>query len=296
MSVAGYWYFNPRTPRGVRQKAKLAQSTMTYISIHAPREGCDYGSLHTCRKESISIHAPREGCDFLALELQIRLIISIHAPREGCDCDILRHNRKLVQFQSTHPARGATPADFTVEIMQGNFNPRTPRGVRLYGYLKLSRACMNFNPRTPRGVRRYRLEVLICLEIFQSTHPARGATQDGAQRFPVIIISIHAPREGCDWLDFRPSGPDGNFNPRTPRGVRLPCMTSTVKSAGISIHAPREGCDRCRRELRHYGHISIHAPREGCDHLIYQNCQLTQISIHAPREGCDTKLFRSCFS
>ena len=34
-----------------------------FISIHAPREGCDEssGALHAA--PGISIHAPREGCD-----------------------------------------------------------------------------------------------------------------------------------------------------------------------------------------------------------------------------------------
>ena len=35
-------------------------------------------------------------------------IISIHAPREGCDADTLNERRKALEFQSTHPARGAT--------------------------------------------------------------------------------------------------------------------------------------------------------------------------------------------
>ncbi len=33
------------------------------ISIHAPREGCDYGGRDWYQSLSISIHAPREGCD-----------------------------------------------------------------------------------------------------------------------------------------------------------------------------------------------------------------------------------------
>ena len=55
---------------------------------------------------------------------------------------------------------------------------------------------------------------------FQSTHPARGAT---VRRPPFCFhfdISIHAPREGCD------------FAPRNDGGMWV-----------ISIHAPREGCD-----------------------------------------------------
>ena len=33
----------------------------------------------------ISIHAPREGCDVLVIHAGVRIGISIHAPREGCD-------------------------------------------------------------------------------------------------------------------------------------------------------------------------------------------------------------------
>ena len=33
---------------------------------------------------------------------------------------------------------------------------------------------------------------------FQSTHPARGATADIVAGTGVTVISIHAPREGCD--------------------------------------------------------------------------------------------------
>ena len=61
----------------------------------------------------------------------------------------------------------------------------------------------NFNPRTPRGVRLLVGELAKLLKQFQSTHPARGATH-GLQHFgAVIIISIHAPREGCDFLPSR---------------------------------------------------------------------------------------------
>ena len=58
----------------------------------------------------ISIHAPREGGDngWLASNQHIR--ISIHAPREGGDgARWLRIASKRL-FQSTPPARGATPS------------------------------------------------------------------------------------------------------------------------------------------------------------------------------------------
>ena len=106
-------------------------------------------------------------------------------------------------------------------------------------------------------------------------------------RLSAFDISIHAPREGRDFI------PDGGFSPTK-----------------ISIHAPREGRDcsaaqwacshpifqstrpargatpRRHRKLRR-AEISIHAPREGRD-LKNVGSQLSmEISIHAPREGRD---------
>ena len=79
---------------------------------------------------------------------------------------------------------------------------------------------INFNPRTPRGVRLVYWQTVAGSTSFQSTHPARGATLfvwdclalcDFNPRTPrgvrlahgggvvaLGVISIHAPREGCD--------------------------------------------------------------------------------------------------
>ena len=57
------------------------------------------------------------------------------------------------------------------------------------------------------------------------------------------IISIHAPREGCDG-----------------------CKVIELPIPSISIHAPREGCDFVLLiSVIDQTVISIHAPREGCD-------------------------------
>ena len=94
----------------------------------------------------------------------------------GVRRDILRHNRKLVQFQSTHPARGATLRDGGSTQHQHNFNPRTPRGVR-------------------------REDVDNCpVNTKISIHAPREGCDHGLKRKNLAgtIISIHAPREGCD--------------------------------------------------------------------------------------------------
>ena len=99
---------------------------------------------------------------------------------------------------------------------------------------------------------------------FQSTHPARGATSSMGSEVVVLQISIHAPREGCDQAigQIRPTVKD--FNPRTPRGGRLVLDEADLGTV-ISIHAPREGCDPPSRRQTPSMLISIHAPREGCD-------------------------------
>ena len=103
------------------------------------------------------------------------MAISIHAAQEGCDNGRRSHEKN-----------------------SNDFNPRSPRGLRLMvRYLELQ-AAINFNPRSPRGLRRY-------------------------------IYS-----NGCFLFDFNPRSPRGlrqmfvnfirrasnDFNPRSPRGLR----------------------------------------------------------------------------
>ena len=119
----------------------------------------------------ISIHAPREGCDYITFLELSRREISIHAPREGCDNYAAWYTQNHMPFQSTHPVRGAT---FTGYDSAESFQ-------------------------------------------FQSTHPVRGATWWSCINFRCYnIISIHAPREGCDSCPASSETGQGHFNPRTP--------------------------------------------------------------------------------
>ena len=146
-------------------------------------------------------------------------------------------------------------------------------------------------------------------EMFQFTHPARGATPAQATAQAVADVSIHAPREGCD-----------------------EDMDDAIQLELVSIHAPREGCDFLCLGLLEAVVVSIHAPREGCDSsemlrstpmwsfnsrtprgvrpihnattfdvlkfqfthpargatVVSKGSNLSdKVSIHAPREGCD---------
>ena len=103
------------------------------ISIHAPRTGSDGGGrIPTLYAQSISIHAPRTGSDkhpnttrrkppyfnprsphgerqSTGAPLSASQGISIHAPRTGSDKPPTPQNIFVRRFQSTLPARGATP-------------------------------------------------------------------------------------------------------------------------------------------------------------------------------------------
>ena len=56
-----------------------------YVSIHAPRAGCDLKCNRQVTPLYVSIHAPRAGCDIVQITIVKDKQVSIHAPRAGCD-------------------------------------------------------------------------------------------------------------------------------------------------------------------------------------------------------------------
>ena len=78
---------------------------------------------------------------------------------------------------------------------------------------------------------------------FQSTHPVRGATHQHADARKLDIISIHAPREGCDWVISLMTGMSIRFQSTHPVRGATETVPRTHDIGHISIHAPREGCD-----------------------------------------------------
>ena len=63
---------------------------------------------------------------------------------------------------------------------------------------RLAALTENFNPRPPRGGRPHSARLSFSPARFQSTPPARGATQHIITHRGFRHISIHAPREGGD--------------------------------------------------------------------------------------------------
>ena len=65
---------------------------------------------------------------------------------------------------------------------------------------------------------------LLWLNRFQSTPPARGATTVCQQRYTGQTISIHAPREGGDYVDTGISPEYDEFQSTPPaRGATAAC-------------------------------------------------------------------------
>src|SRR5436190_1019005 len=103
------------------------------------------------------------------------MAVSIHAPRAGSDVTLGTDIQDRNVFQSTPPARGATPLAGHCASRVRRFNPRPPRGER-----------PSSAPRRGNAGG------------FQSTPPARGATGVRCYGKSPAGVSIHAPRAGSD--------------------------------------------------------------------------------------------------
>ena len=126
-------------------------------------------------------------------------------------------------------------------------------------------------------------------QIFQSTHPMRGATLclDGYTTLNKFQ-STH-PMRGATLLADELRQIIWDFNPRTPCGVRL--NGTPVVSLGLPFQSthPMRGATVPLGKWLFRNDISIHAPHAGCD--VYAGLALDHeaISIHAPHAGCDQR-------
>ena len=131
----------------------------------------------------------------------------------------------------------------------------------------------HFNPRSPHGERQQCAGLLQPFFAFQSTLPARGATQQPFMAEIVPLISIHAPRTGSD-----------------------PLARACAGLVTISIHAPRTGSDSIGQlSTRVNSAISIHAPRTGSDVLLLiANARTGTFQSTLPARGATTSSPASC--
>ena len=195
----GKYIISIHAPRGGCDINKLSGEIKCIISIHAPRGGCDalyvgnYGTIIIFQSTHlaggataissryscvlvISIHAPRGGCDVSVIDaLTVRQKISIHAPRGGCDGIQNQLCNMAAQFQSTHPAGGATSpdafdtiiCDISIHAPRGGCDGSASGRIAEYG---------RFQSTHPAGGATMTGDRTLCMATFQSTHPAGGAT------------------------------------------------------------------------------------------------------------------------
>ena len=150
-------------------------------------------------------------------------IISIHALREESDLRICRASKYFITYFNPRSPRGERHLDlgdsYICEQFQSTLSARraTCQSAKRFWGGK------NFNPRSPRGERRYNDNSCRNQHTFQSTLSARRATffmiYDNMIKF---TISIHALREESDLFFSSRVYFIWYFNPRSPRGERLP--------------------------------------------------------------------------
>ena len=185
-----------------------------------PVRGATEAGLDVVGVGGVSIHAPRAGCDRIIL--RVNVTITRFNSRTPCGVRLSYNiTRSLcIMFQFTHPVRGATPKLSKAPRQSTSFQFTHPvrgatsllqsRRSHIQVSIHAPRAGCNispspvrsqaegFNSRTPCGVRLKAYGTQRFKAMFQFTHPVRGATISSCTILPYCVVSIHAPRAGCD--------------------------------------------------------------------------------------------------
>ena len=191
-----------------------------------------------------------------------RARISIHAPHAGCDSDPTMIVWDPVQFQSTHPTRGATRTLPRLRRQSSDFNPRTPCGVRrepgVYGWSEYT-----ISIHAPHaGCDMAKNKAANKPAQFQSTHP-RGVRLAYCVTKEKEINFNPRPREGCDERTTRSRLSPPDFNPRTREGCDMPMTLRASRCCTFQSTHPRGVRHKVTREPFLALMISIHAPARG---------------------------------
>ena len=177
----------------------VIRSSPSPISTHAPRTGSDTMRGFGQGVLEISTHAPRTGSDESAFKLAASgVTFQPTLPARGATTGTPSSPAMCAHFNPRSPhgeRRGQIPSRCS---SAGHFNPRSPHGERRaaddqrVATVGISThaprtgsdfigcpVCIgqpNFNPRSPHGERLDTATGSVCVETFQPTLPARGAT------------------------------------------------------------------------------------------------------------------------
>ena len=227
--------------RGATRPSRTSATKSVRFQSTLPARGATRTNTMTHAQVDISIHAPRTGSDAAAEKAGVTIEISIHAPRTGSD--------------TGRAAGRGKPQDISIHA------PRTGSDGAAGQPRPLERISIHA-PRT--GSDMTNTKYYIAYGSFQSTLPARGATQ-----------SVHRGRA---------SHP--HFNPRSPHGERrrgncfsflqmvfqstLPARGATTPPAGTACASvfqstlPARGATRFHRITvagKHFNPRSPHGER-----------------------------------
>ena len=151
-----------------------------------------------------------------------------------------------------------------------------------------ARLSSSFNSRTLGRVR-LNLHSFQGLNVLVSIHaPWEGCDVVGVAGCAVVaVVSIHAPWEGCDPYDKRTTRSSACFNSRTLGRVRL--VVGLLLLCCSSFNSRTLGRVRPRRGLCHLSTLLFQFthPGKGATYLIEAYEIGDAVSIHAPWEGCD---------
>ena len=208
-----------------------------------PARGATRRPVATRPRHRISTHAPRTGSDLVVMVCLFSAGShfnprSPHGERLASE----RVDGKLILFQPTLPARGATSGHLVAQREINAFQPTLP-----------ARGATSGRPRRTLATR------------FQPTLPARGATSYGARLLRRERISTHAPRTGSDNAAELGRHEEDHFNPRSPHGERRGWTLWGLLDGLFQPTLPARGATPSRRRRRRSRTISTHAPRTGSD-------------------------------
>ena len=194
--------------------ATIFQSTLPARGATRPRFSA------TKSRRNFNPRSPHGERQLTDEELTAALSISIHAPRTGSDA-VSHRATSICQSISIHaPRTGSDSGSAICFFTLFHFNPRSPHGER---------------PSTSR--------IYLLYWSFQSTLPARGATQ----------VAEASDRQLS------------HFNPRSPHGERLTYQRDVTIVIKFQSTLPARGATFLSVLFVKRVKISIHAPRTGSD-------------------------------
>ena len=174
-SSESFFFFNPRTPCGVRQTGgEITWTRCWFQSTHSLRSATPLLALSVPSQGFQSTHSLRSATQRVP-GLKMFHTVSIHALLAECDgiryraaCLVLEVSIHALLAECDSPGRRSV-------FPEPGFNPRTPCGVRLL---------RNITQKEEKK--------------FQSTHSLRSATMTNSTHNTDPTVSIHALLAECD--------------------------------------------------------------------------------------------------